>query len=1048
MKDPNDRISRLAALRIVAIYAVVAALWIYLSDHAVAWFVQEPTLLVRVAVIKGFLFIIVTGVLLYQLIARYVRSSLRIEAELRRSEAKFRSYVENAPLAVFVADREGRFVDFNAAAVHLLGYDETALKSLHIHDIVLPEDQETAQRAFSELHREGCVETEHQFLRQDRSAIWVSVRAVRLNDGRSIGFCQDITERRRAVETMRERLELQEQLARIAATVPGMIVSLRMRPDGSTSVPYAGPALGDLFGLQPADIRETTDPAFARIHADDIDRVREAISRSARELLPLHEEWRVSHPSKGEIWIEANARPEREADGSTVWQGFVHDVTARKQAELAREATMTLLDICNKAASSRDLIRELTCYFRELTGCEAVGVRLQDGDDFPYYETRGFPEEFVLSETHLCAFDQNREIIRDKAGHPAFECMCGNVICGRFDPAKSFFTSNGSFWSSCTTDLLSRTSDEDRQAKTRNRCNGEGYESVALIPLRTQGETFGLFQFNDKQKGRFTAEKIAWLEELVTYVAIAMAKFKVDEALHEAGQFNEQVINSAGEGVIVYGLDLRYRVWNPFMERLTGIPANEILGRHPTEVFPFLRETGVMDGIESALAGLRTGSVDFPYSLPDNDRTGWVTDTNAPLRNANGDIIGVIGTVRDITERKEAEAEGERAQAQFLQAQKMETVGRLAGGVAHDFNNLLTAIGGYAGFVKRSLPPDAPSHQDIDQVIRAAERAAQLTRQLLAFSRRQIIEQRVIDLNHLILEMDRMLRRLIGENIELVTVPRPDAGLVSADPSQIEQVLVNLAVNAHDAMPDGGKLTIETAHVTLDADCARQHGEAVPGEYVMLAVSDTGSGMSEEVKNHIFEPFFTTKEQGKGTGLGLATVFGIVKQHRGSTWVYSEPGQGTVFKIYLPRVQGELSPSRQREEVKWLPRGEETVLVVEDAAMVRGFAVQCLSELGYVVLEAANGDEALQLFQNHVGKIDLLLTDVVLPGMSGKELAARIQALSPELTVLFTSGYTDNAIVHQGVLNEGVTFLQKPFTAIALARKVRSVLNAEQGHAA
>jgi two-component system, cell cycle sensor histidine kinase and response regulator CckA len=416
----------------------------------------------------------------------------------------------------------------------------------------------------------------------------------------------------------------------------------------------------------------------------------------------------------------------------------------------------------------------------------------------------------------------------------------------------------------------------------------------------------------------------------------------------------------------------------------------------------------------------------------------WVRVTARPIQAPDGRMLYIEGSMEDVTEHK-------RMEEQYLQAQKMEMVGRLAGGVAHDFNNVLTVISGHASLAGRSLPPDAVAHADIEQVIRATERAAQLTRQLLSFSRRQIIEQKVIDLNHLILEMHRMLRRLIGEDIELVTVPRHDLGVVKADPGQIEQVLVNLSVNARDAMPHGGKLTIETANVTLDEDYVRQHAGVSAGEYVQLAVNDTGTGMTKEVKAHIFEPFFTTKEMGQGTGLGLATVYGIVKQHLGHIEVYSEPGEGTAFKIYLPRVEAAPASPAPREDVTELPRGHETVLVVEDDAIVRRLTVRSLIALGYTVLEAGDGKEALQVSQSHAGTIDLLLTDVIMPQMNGNRLAAELKAIRPDLAVLFTSGYTDDTIAHRGVLDDGVAFLQKPFTAASLARKVHDVLHGPKG---
>jgi CheY-like chemotaxis protein len=328
------------------------------------------------------------------------------------------------------------------------------------------------------------------------------------------------------------------------------------------------------------------------------------------------------------------------------------------------------------------------------------------------------------------------------------------------------------------------------------------------------------------------------------------------------------------------------------------------------------------------------------------------------------------------------------------------------------------------------------------EIARAAERAAGLTRQLLAFARKQIIEPQVVDLNQLTLEMDALLRRLLGEDIELVTLPAPDLGSVRADPGQIEQVLVNLAVNARDAMPEGGKLTIETQNVELDREYARRHVNVSPGRYVMIAISDTGVGMDEQTRDRAFEPFFTTKEQGRGTGLGLAMCYGIVNQHGGHIWVYSEPGHGTVFKIYLPRVD---DPARQLPPVAEagdLPRGDETILLVEDEPAVRALAARVLRGQGYTVFEAGQGAEALAIARAQPrGTIDLLLTDVVMPAMSGKALADALQAELLGLKVLFISGYTDNAIVHHGRLDPGVAFLPKPFSPAALARRVREVLD-------
>jgi signal transduction histidine kinase/CheY-like chemotaxis protein len=402
----------------------------------------------------------------------------------------------------------------------------------------------------------------------------------------------------------------------------------------------------------------------------------------------------------------------------------------------------------------------------------------------------------------------------------------------------------------------------------------------------------------------------------------------------------------------------------------------------------------------------------------------------------------VAEQVSGVLTRARLQEKHRQMEKQFHQAQKMEAIGRLAGGIAHDFNNLLTVINIGTHFMKHGLPPEDPRLAQIERVRDAGQRAAGLTRQLLAFSRQEIIEPKVLDPNQLLGDLDEMLRRIIGEDVDLTLLPAQDLWRVKIDPSQFEQIVVNLAVNARDAMPTGGKLAIETANVVLDETYAAHHLEAEPGEYVMLAVSDNGVGMNDKVQARIFEPFFTTKEKGKGTGLGLATVFGIVKQNRGHIRVYSEPGQGSTFRIYLPHVsEGAPAPSRPPAAEAELPRGSETLLLVEDEDSVREFTRDILVARGYRVLCAVDGEEALQVAKAHQGPIHLLVTDVVMPRMSGRALADRLQPGRPEMRVLYVSGYTDDAIVRHGVLAEGIQFLSKPFGMEALALKVRAVLD-------
>jgi len=404
-------------------------------------------------------------------------------------------------------------------------------------------------------------------------------------------------------------------------------------------------------------------------------------------------------------------------------------------------------------------------------------------------------------------------------------------------------------------------------------------------------------------------------------------------------------------------------------------------------------------------------------------------------RDSAGASQYFIATIADITHR-------DRQEGELRQSQKMEVVGRLAGGIAHDFNNLLTVIIGYSELVLQQLAYGTPLHDDVEEIRHAGTSAAALTRQLVAFSRKQILQPQILDLNGIVSRMNALLRRLIGENIEVAT--RLAAGLdrVWADPGQIEQIIMNLALNSRDAMPHGGSLRIETANVNLDRHWVAEHPDASEGRHVMLVVSDTGTGMDETVQAHLFEPFFTTKERGKGTGLGLATVYGIVKQNDGSIFVDSEPERGTTFKIFLPRTEQTAEPPSPPPPAPYSLGGTETILIVEDQPEVRAVTRDTLARHGYTVLEAANGARALAILEDYDGDVHLLLTDVVMPGMSGRELAERLVTERPDMRVLYTSGYTDDTIVHHGVLEAGMAFIQKPFTPNALRQKIREVLDA------
>jgi PAS domain S-box-containing protein len=530
-----------------------------------------------------------------------------------------------------------------------------------------------------------------------------------------------------------------------------------------------------------------------------------------------------------------------------------------------------------------------------------------------------------------------------------------------------------------------------------------------------------------------------WLDEAgrvlgtVGVLADITERKRAEDALRKSEERYRQIVETAHEGVwLIDGAGITTYA-NRRMAALLGERVDDMPGRSLYQFMDEEARPAVRAQLQQRMAG-RAEQLEFCFRRRDGSRL-WALLAASPLFDESGTFTGALAMVADITERKVLEK-------QLLQSQKMEAVGRLAGGIAHDFNNLLGVILGYGDLLLRRID-DQSLRTRLEQMVKAGERASVLTRQLLAFSRKQVLEPRVLDLNSLVTEMDKMLRRLIGEDIHLVTVVADGLGRVRADPGQLEQVVMNLVVNARDAMQNGGRLTLETANVELDRPYTAEHAGVRPGPHVMLAVSDTGIGMDPETRRQAFEPFFTTKPAGQGTGLGLATVYGIVKQSGGHIDVYSELGQGTSFKIYLPRVDEEAEAIVAAPKVP-PARGAETVLLVEDEDALREIARQILEEHGYTVLEARSGAAAIERAESHAGPIHLLVTDVVMSQMSGRELAERLAVRRPSLQVLFMSGYTEQAVLRHGVLAESTAFMQKPFGPDSFLTKVREVLDAAE----
>jgi PAS domain S-box-containing protein len=558
------------------------------------------------------------------------------------------------------------------------------------------------------------------------------------------------------------------------------------------------------------------------------------------------------------------------------------------------------------------------------------------------------------------------------------------------------------------------------------------------VSIRTGGKLFGRIYLTDKQG----AEEFSEIDEEVVCALAAQARTTIErQQLFDQVSASEEryrlILQSVVEGI--YGIDRAGRCMfiNRSALRMFGYGQKEVLGQEMHALVCHARPDGspYLARECKAYRVMETGRECRSEAevLWRRDGTSFPVECSISPIVHRGIMQGAVIVFADITERRLLEE-------QLRQSQKMEAIGRLAGGVAHDFNNLLTVINGYAQVLLSKSAAGAPGRRELEDISRAGERAVSLTNQLLAFSRKQLLSPRVLDLNQVVAGMDRMLRRLIGEDIDLWTVLNPDLWNVNVDPGQIDQIIMNLAVNARDAMPRGGRLTIETANVELDETYTQAHVGVQPGPYVMLAVSDNGEGMGAETKARIFEPFFTTKEPDKGTGLGLSTVYGIVKQSGGHIWLYSERGRGTTFKVYLPRVMEGVTAQEKSPATAETTKGTETILLVEDEDMVRSLLKSVLEADGYTVLDASNGADAVRLFRQYAAPIHLLVTDVVMPGMTGKEVATSLRAQCPSLKVLYMSGYTDNAIVHHGVLEPGIEFLHKPFGPTTLSQKVRAVI--------
>jgi PAS domain S-box-containing protein len=693
-------------------------------------------------------------------------------------------------------------------------------------------------------------------------------------------------------------------------------------------------------------------------------------------------------------------------EGRRLIHGIARDITKRKQAERLAAAQKRVLERIAEDAPLPEVLMGLARLVEEQVPDALCSVLLPDENGHLRFGAAPSLPEAYLREANGLALG------------PA------NGVCGSAAPAPRALVAD------LATDPLW---EQGRALALRHGLHAS--RSRPIVSAR--GEVLGTVALYYRKPHTPDARQDALIEVAAHLAGIALERKRAQEALRHSEKQYRDLVETSND--LIWSVDAEGRctfINREAARRILGYEPEDMVGRPFTD---FMTPAQARKDLET-FSHTKDGEGNFHYEseLLRKDGTVVLIRCNAiTVRDEQGHPQGVTGTATDVTEHK-------RLEEQFRQAQKMQAIGRLAGGVAHDFNNLLTVITGYSELLLQEAPLPDPSRDLIREIIRAADRAAALTRQLLAFSRKQILLPVVLDVNKVIINLDMMLRRLIGEDIDLQVALEPDLRPVKADPTQLEQVLLNLVVNARDAMPDGGRLTITTANVEVGAALTHQRQEVPPGLYAMLRVQDTGHGMDNETKAHLFEPFFTTKELGRGTGLGLATVYGIVKQSGGHIDVESEPGQGAAFTIYLPAVANappSRAPATPPADAYAVPAGTEVVLLVEDGAEVRRLTRQILEGCGYTVLEAARGADALDLCARHQGPIDLLLTDVVMPHMTGRELAERLALARPDLRVLFLSGYTDDACLRHGLLGGGRAFLSKPFSPAVLAGKVREVLD-------
>jgi len=704
------------------------------------------------------------------------------------------------------------------------------------------------------------------------------------------------------------------------------------------------------------------------------------------------------------------------------------DITDRKRNEQQRELQLRILDIINRYPIWKEKIENILNEIKEFTGLEAVAIRLREGEDFPYYATKGFPAQFVEAEKYLCTRDHKGEIIRDSEGNPYVECMCGNVICGRTDASLAFFTEGGSFWSNNTSKLLAETTDDDRQARTRNRCNSEGYESVALFPLKAGHEILGLLQVNDTRLHQFSDDTIQFFEEIGDTIGTAFSQNLAEDALRREKRVSEDYINSL-PGLFYVFDEKRFVRWNNEWNKITGYSDEELAGMYGPDFFEGKDRTLIREQMQNTF---REGASEAEVKLVTKDGRRLPYYFSGLRKTLNGKEH-LIGLGIDITERKQLEE-------QLRQTHKMEAVGTLTGGIAHDFNNLLFMIVGNAELALEDIPEWNPTYASLEAIKTAGLKASGIVKQLLNFSRKTDQKLIPVDAVTVIKDALKFLRSAVPTTVEF-RKHLPDNDItIMADSVQINQLLMNLCTNASQAMEKtGGILEITVENECLTEDTAVNYPDLTTGEHVKITVSDTGPGIDPEIIDRIFDPYFTTKEVGKGSGMGLSVVHGIVNSHNGAITVDSELGKGATYTILFPVISDEPVMEAKPLSDK-TPRGNETILLVDDEESITTMIGKMLERLGYQVETRLNPLETLELFKSKPHEFDLVITDMTMPQMTGAKLSEKLKEVRSDIPVIICTGHS-SLIDEDKAKKLGIdAYVMKPIVKNDIAKTIRKVL--------